>query len=44
VGIHGTDEPRAVPGATSAGSIVLRNRDMERLARGLPVGTPITVR
>jgi lipoprotein-anchoring transpeptidase ErfK/SrfK len=44
VGIHGTDRPQAVPGATTAGSIVLRNEDMERLARAMPVGAPITVR
>jgi lipoprotein-anchoring transpeptidase ErfK/SrfK len=44
VGIHGTDQSQSVPGATSTGSIVLRNEDMERLARAMPVGTPITVR
>ena len=44
VGIHGTDRPSAVPGAGTRGSIVLRNADIERLARRMPVGTPITVR
>ena len=44
VGIHGTDRPTTVPGATSSGSIVLRNKDMGRLAQAMPVGTPITVR
>jgi lipoprotein-anchoring transpeptidase ErfK/SrfK len=44
VGIHGTDRPESVPGATSAGSIVLRNADVLRLARRMPIGTPVTVR
>jgi lipoprotein-anchoring transpeptidase ErfK/SrfK len=44
VGIHGTDRPDAVPGRTSGGAIVLRNADVVRLARLMPVGTPVTVR
>jgi lipoprotein-anchoring transpeptidase ErfK/SrfK len=44
VAIHGTDSPQAIPGATSQGSIAMRNADVHRLARLMPVGTPVTVR
>ena len=44
VGIHGTNEPRLIPGRISHGCIRLRNRDIVRLSRLMPVGTPLTVR
>jgi hypothetical protein len=44
VGIHGTNQPGILPGRVSHGCIRLRNRDMLRLARLLPVGSPLTVR
>jgi lipoprotein-anchoring transpeptidase ErfK/SrfK len=44
VGIHGTDRPDLVPGRVSHGCIRLRNADILRLARLMPVGTPVTVR
>lgn len=44
IGIHGTNEPGILPGRVSHGCIRLRNADMVRLARLLPVGTPLTVR
>jgi L,D-transpeptidase catalytic domain len=44
VGIHGTDEPALIPGQVSHGCIRLRNPDIERLARLMPVGTPLTIR
>jgi lipoprotein-anchoring transpeptidase ErfK/SrfK len=44
VGIHGTSRPDLVPGRVSHGCIRLRNRDILRLARLMPVGTPITIR
>lgn len=44
VGIHGTDQPGLVPGRVSHGCIRLRNPDVLRLARLVPVGTPITIR
>lgn len=44
VGIHGTDRPDLIPGAISHGCIRLRNDDLLRLARLLPVGTPVTIR
>jgi lipoprotein-anchoring transpeptidase ErfK/SrfK len=44
VGIHGTDRPDLIPGAVSHGCIRLRNADVLRLARELPIGTPLTIR
>jgi lipoprotein-anchoring transpeptidase ErfK/SrfK len=44
VGIHGTNRPDLLPGRVSHGCIRLRNQDILRLARLLPVGTPLTIR
>ena len=44
IGIHGTNEPGLLPGRVSHGCVRLRNADMLRLARLLPVGTPMTIR
>jgi hypothetical protein len=44
VGIHGTNEPGLIPGHISHGCIRLRNADILRLSRLMPVGTPVTVR
>lgn len=44
VGIHGTNMPALIPGRISHGCIRLRNRDIVRLARLMPVGTPVTIR
>jgi L,D-transpeptidase-like protein len=43
VGIHGTNEPQLLPGRVSHGCIRMRNRDIVRLARLMPVGTPLTI-
>jgi hypothetical protein len=43
IGIHGTDAPHLIPGRPSHGCIRMRNRDLKRLARLLPVGTPVTI-
>jgi lipoprotein-anchoring transpeptidase ErfK/SrfK len=43
VGIHGTDRPDLLPGRVSHGCIRLRNADILRLARMMPVGTPLTI-
>jgi lipoprotein-anchoring transpeptidase ErfK/SrfK len=43
IGIHGTDEPWLIPGHPSHGCIRLRNSDVERLSRLLPIGTPLTI-
>ena len=44
VGIHGTNEPELIPGRVSHGCIRLRNEDILRLERLMPIGTPVTVR
>ena len=44
VGIHGTNEPTRIPGRISHGCIRLRNADIVRLGRLMPVGTPLTIR
>ena len=44
VGIHGTNRPDLLPGRVSHGCIRLANEDILRLARLMPVGTPITIR
>jgi hypothetical protein len=44
VGIHGTNAPGLIPGRVSHGCIRLRNRDILRLARLMPAGTPLTIR
>ena len=44
VGIHGTNRPGLLPGRVSHGCIRMRNSDIRRLARLMPVGTPITIR
>ncbi len=43
VGIHGTNEPQAVPGRPSHGCVRMRNRDILRLGRLMPVGTPVLI-
>jgi hypothetical protein len=43
VGIHGTNQPGLIPGRVSHGCIRMRNRDIVRLGRLMPVGTPITI-
>jgi hypothetical protein len=44
IGIHGTNAPQLLPGAVSHGCIRMRNRDILRLAKLMPLGTPITIR
>ena len=41
VGIHGTDEPQLIGGAVSHGCIRMLNRDVVKLRRLAPLGTPI---
>jgi lipoprotein-anchoring transpeptidase ErfK/SrfK len=43
VGIHGTDRPELIPGRISHGCIRMRNADIRRLARLMPLGTPMTI-
>ncbi len=44
IGIHGTDRPGLIPGAISHGCIRMRNSDVTRLAKLMPVGTPVVIR
>jgi hypothetical protein len=43
VGIHGTNSPELIPGRVSHGCIRMRNADVLRLSRLMPVGTPLTI-
>jgi hypothetical protein len=43
VGVHGTNRPDLVPGRVSHGCIRMQNRDIVRLGRLMPVGTPVTI-
>ena len=43
IGIHGTNRPELLPGAVSHGCIRMRNGDILRLAKLMPVGTPVSV-
>jgi hypothetical protein len=43
VGLHGTNEPSLIPGRPSHGCIRLRNRDILRLYRLAPKGTPVDI-
>ena len=44
IGIHGTNDPPSIGRSESHGCVRLRNRDMSRLVRILPLGTPVTIR
>ena len=43
VGVHGTNEPGILPGRVSHGCIRMPNAAILKLARLMPVGTPLTV-
>jgi len=43
IGIHGTNQPDLLPGRVSHGCIRMRNADIRRLAKLLPVGTPLQI-
>jgi hypothetical protein len=43
IGIHGTNQPGLIPGRVSHGCVRLRNPDVLKLSRLLPVGTPVVV-
>jgi lipoprotein-anchoring transpeptidase ErfK/SrfK len=44
VGLHGTDQPGLIGSSVSHGCIRLRNAAIRRLARILPLGTPVLIR
>ena len=43
IGIHGTNRPGLIPGRPSHGCVRVRNRDIRRLARLMPVGTTVRI-
>ena len=43
VGLHGTSVPQLIPGRPSHGCIRLRNADIARLWKLLPLGTPVRI-
>ena len=43
IGIHGTDQPRLIPGRPSHGCIRVPNPAITRLYRLMPVGTPVDI-
>ena len=44
IGIHGTDEPGLIPGRPSHGCVRVPNWKISRLARLMPIGTPVRIR
>ena len=43
-GIHGTNDPSSIGKAVSRGCIRMHNRDVEELARTVPIGTRVFIR
>ncbi len=43
VGIHGTNQPGLIPGRPSHGCIRVRNDKIRRLAKLMPIGTPVSI-
>ncbi len=43
IGIHGTGQPELIPGRPSNGCIRMKNADIRRLYRAVPVGTPVHI-
>jgi hypothetical protein len=43
IGVHGTNQPYLLPGRVSHGCVRMKNRDILRLGRLMPVGTPVTI-
>jgi hypothetical protein len=44
VGIHGTNQPHLIPGRPSHGCVRVTNTQVRRLARLMPIGTPVRIR
>jgi hypothetical protein len=43
IGLHGTNEPQLIGQDVSHGCIRISNRDVSRLARVIPLGTPVEI-
>jgi hypothetical protein len=44
IGIHGTNQPRLIPGVISNGCVRVRNANIARLKKLMPLGTPVRIR
>jgi hypothetical protein len=44
VGVHGTNQPGLIPGRPSHGCVRIRNVNINKLARLMPIGTPVEIR
>ena len=44
IGIHGTNQPELIPGRPSHGCIRVPNPKISKLARIMPIGTPVRIR
>ena len=42
-GIHGTNDPSSIGKYVSKGCIRMHNRDVEELAKTIPIGTSVTI-
>ena len=42
-GIHGTNDPSSIGKAVSHGCVRMQNKDVEELARTIPIGTSVTI-
>ncbi len=43
IGIHGTNEPKLIPGRPSHGCVRVPNAAITRLWRLMPIGTPVLI-
>ena len=43
VGVHGTTQPGLIPGRISHGCVRMKNADILKLEKLMPVGTPLTI-
>ncbi|OMP66983.1 L,D-transpeptidase family protein [Domibacillus epiphyticus] len=43
-GIHGTNDPSSIGKYVSRGCVRMYNKDVEELARTIPIGTPVSIR
>ncbi len=44
IGVHGTNQPELIPGRVSHGCVRVRNKEIRKLKRRTPLGTPIRIR
>jgi len=44
IGVHGTNQPHLIPGRPSNGCVRVPNHKISRLARLMPIGTPVRIR